>query len=71
MNREIVEPLAREAGFYAEPDVEKFHRFAELIVEETISEMIQQLWNYGIPESGNHPALDKAIAATKKTLGVE
>ena len=31
MNERIQE-LAREAGFYANPDVEKFEKFAELIV---------------------------------------
>ena len=33
MNERIKE-LAREAGFYANPDVEKFEKFAELIVKE-------------------------------------
>ena len=33
MNERIKE-LAREAGFYANPDVEKFEKFAELIVRE-------------------------------------
>ena len=33
MNERIRE-LAREAGFYANPDVEKFEKFAELIVKE-------------------------------------
>ena len=35
MNERIRE-LAREAGFYASPDVEKFEKFAELIVKECI-----------------------------------
>ena len=35
MNERIQE-LAREAGFYANPDVEKFEKFAELIVRECI-----------------------------------
>ena len=33
MNERIRE-LAREAGFYANPDVEKFEKFAELIVQK-------------------------------------
>ena len=33
MNERIRE-LAIEAGFYANPDVEKFEKFAELIVRE-------------------------------------
>ena len=31
---ERIKLLAIEAGFYANPDVEKFEKFAELIVEE-------------------------------------
>ena len=34
---ERIKQLAREAGFYANPDVEKFEKFAELIVRECIS----------------------------------
>ena len=33
MNERLQE-LAREAGFYANPDVEKFEKFAELIIQE-------------------------------------
>ena len=33
---ERINQLAREAGFYANPDVEKFEKFAELIVAESI-----------------------------------
>ena len=36
MNDRIKE-LAREAGFYANPDIEKFEKFAELIVRECIN----------------------------------
>jgi len=35
MNKRIKE-LAVQAGFYANPDVEKFEKFAELIVQECI-----------------------------------
>ena len=35
MNERIQE-LAIEAGFYANPDVEKFEKFAELIVAECL-----------------------------------
>jgi hypothetical protein len=31
---ERIRQLAVEAGFYANPDIEKFEKFAELIVEE-------------------------------------
>ena len=34
---ERIKQLAREAGFYANPDVEKFEKFAELIVGECAS----------------------------------
>ena len=33
---ERIKQLAIEAGFYANPDVEKFEKFAELIVKECI-----------------------------------
>lgn len=49
---------------------DEVHGLIELIVKETISEMTQQLWNYGIDES-NNPSFYKAIDATKKTFGVE
>ena len=35
MNQRIRE-LAKQAGFYANPDIEKFEKFAELIVRECI-----------------------------------
>ena len=35
MNKRIQE-LARETGFYANPDIEKFQKFAELIVRECV-----------------------------------
>ena len=31
---ERIKQLAKEAGFYANPDIEKFEKFAELIVQE-------------------------------------
>ena len=34
---ERIQKLAIEAGFYANPDVEKFEKFAELIVKECAS----------------------------------
>ena len=39
MNERISE-LAREAGFYANSDVEKFEKFAELIVKECIAKQL-------------------------------
>jgi hypothetical protein len=46
------------------------YKFAELIVRETINEMIGQLWNYGIDES-NNPSFYKAVERTKEHFGVE
>jgi hypothetical protein len=37
--------------------------FAELVVKETIDEMITQMWNYGIDES-NNPQFYKIIDRT-------
>ena len=34
--KERIKELAVEAGFYANPDIEKFEKFAELIVRECI-----------------------------------
>jgi hypothetical protein len=39
MNERIRE-LAVEAGFYANPDVEKFEKFAELIVWECVGRLV-------------------------------
>ena len=43
MNERIQE-LAREAGFYANPDVEKFEKFAELIVREC-AKQVDNYWD--------------------------
>ena len=43
MNERIQE-LAREAGFYANPDVEKFEKFAELIVKEC-AKQVDYYWD--------------------------
>lgn len=52
MNDRLKE-LAREAGFYANPDVQKFQKFAELIINECASianeHMIEcESINYGV-----------------------
>ena len=36
---ERLQALAREAGFFANPDVEKFEKFAELIVRECMDNL--------------------------------
>jgi len=49
MNERIQE-LAREAGFYANPDVEKFEKFAELIVRECLG-CCEQVISDPVPKS--------------------
>ena len=48
MNERIKE-LAIEAGFYANPDVEKFERFAELIVKECLAIIENEASTYAEP----------------------
>ena len=36
---ERIRQLATEAGFYANPDVEKFEKFAELIIKDMANEL--------------------------------
>jgi hypothetical protein len=38
MNERLQE-LAREAGFYSNPDIEKFEKFAELVIQECIDNL--------------------------------
>ena len=49
MNERIQE-LAREAGFYANPDVEKYEKFAELIVRECLG-CCEQVISDPVPKS--------------------
>ena len=44
-------------------DLEEVEKFAELVVKETIDEMITQMWNYGMDES-NNPQFYKMIDRT-------
>ena len=58
MNERIRE-LAREAGFYANPDVEKFEKFAELLLQECVD----ACWrankiSYSVPPTQQQVALD-------------
>jgi hypothetical protein len=55
---------------FGEYDMYSAEKFAELIVRETINEMIRQLWNYGIDES-NNPSFYKAVERTEEHFGVE
>lgn len=63
MNDRIRE-LARQAGFYANPDVEKFEKFAELIVQEC--SRIADDWVNNEDNGKNYPS-DKI----KQHFGVE
>ena len=71
MNKRIFE-LALEAELRATLlfNEEKLEKFAELLVKETIDELIQQMWNNGIDES-NNPQFYKSIDATVAYFGVE
>ena len=75
---ERIKQLAEQAGYapleprtFADDLQDIFlQKFAELIVKETINEMIGQLWNYGIDES-NNPSFYKAVERTKQHFGVK
>lgn len=51
-------------------DATRVEKFAELIVKETINEMIGQMWNYGIDES-NNPSFYKAVDNVKEHFGIQ
>ena len=60
---ERIKLLAREAGFYANPDIEKFEKFAELIVKEcgvALSPMLRDIVSRG-----------QAFDLIKRHFGVE
>ena len=67
---ERIRQLAREAGFYANPDVEKFEKFAELIGRECADICMEMAAKCaGLPGDG---ALAKDCADwIKKDFGVE
>ena len=63
MNERIKE-LAIEAGFYANPDVEKFEKFAELIVAECINreELLGAIARGWCSEKNSHKTMDPDLA---------
>ena len=76
MNERIKE-LARQAGSTHKQNLgvyqfytDELEKFAELIVRETINEMIVQMRNYGIDES-NNPSFYKAVERTEDHFGVD
>ena len=72
MNERIRE-LAREAGFYANPDVEKFEKFAELIVRECarLCEHESNDDEYDQYDMGQSVKAESIKTAIKKHFGVE
>ena len=66
MNERIQE-LAREAGFYANPDVEKFEKFAELIVRECLDIAQDRAAFDGFPPNDVNHIIDEI----KEHFGVE
>jgi hypothetical protein len=72
---ERIKQLAIEAGFYANPDVEKFEKFAELIVRECAELMkkeSEEYYDVG-DDYCDHKAnaFDEAVNLVKKHFGVE
>ena len=68
MNERLQE-LARQAGFYANPDVEKFEKFAELIVRECAR--IARNTDLEDVEGGDSAVLCAAGEQIQKHFGVE
>jgi len=69
MNERIKE-LAIEAGFYANPDVEKFEKFAELIVQECMLQVADVRIENDFEPVGD-AVLVQALAGIKQHFGVE
>ena len=64
MNKRIEELIdAAKLTAVSEMFEDELVKFAELIVKETIDEMITQMWNYGMDES-NNPQFYKMIDRT-------
>ena len=64
---ERIKQLAREAGFYANPDVEKFEKFAELIVKECLDIAQDRAAFDGFPPNDVNHIIDEI----KEHFGVE
>ena len=77
MNERLQE-LARQAGFFANPDVEKFEKFAELIVRECLSvveaqkdRLSEDSMDWGEQDFGYSMAVNDSVAMVKQHFGVE
>ena len=71
MNK-LIQELAKQAGLKmcgcgCDMPTRQSAKFAELVVKETIDEMITQMWNYGIDES-NNPQFYKMIDRTVQEM---
>lgn len=64
MNSELLSKLARDAGFFANPEVEKFQKFAELIVKECCDIIRETRW--AVP-----PTQEQIAKNLMERLGVE
>ena len=70
MNYLRIRQLAIEAGFYANPDVEKFEKFAELIVKEC-TQTIENTIETDCITDGEKMGCEFAILDLLKHFGVE
>ena len=74
---ERIKQLAREAGFYANPDVEKFEKFALLIVKECMDKIETHRIPVGNSAAGEmacewtYAALKEIRDEIKEHFGVE
>ena len=64
-----IEKLIDDAKLTAVSEMfeDELEKFAELVVKETIDEMITQMWKYGIDES-NNPQFYKMIDRTVQEM---
>ena len=70
MNERIRE-LAREAGFYANPDVNKFQKFAELLIRECIEQCnVNFVGTVGSYPNAHNRGVKKCIDNIKEHFGV-
>jgi hypothetical protein len=70
MNERIRE-LAEQAGFYANPDVEKFEKFAKLIVQECMWKIMNRKEEAIDNDWDVDEAMSAAISDISKHFGVE
>jgi hypothetical protein len=75
MNERIKLPAQEWLGYDPEKGdlhgytFQQMRQFKDLIVKQTIDEVISQMWHHGIDES-NNPSFYKVIDKTKEHFGV-